>query len=284
VLVLGRHIEFTLFDPDLAALVAANFGAMVVNAASREPDLRYSEIHTGTKSSFLLAATGGQNLHAQSRAELLWLVEKHLTVALQHARPDLLFLHSAAIELNGRAFLMVASSGTGKSTTTWALLRHGFRYISDELSPVDLNALRVHAYPHALCVKRRPPLPYRLPDNTVDLGRTLHVPAQSLSGGVVSGPRHLAGIFILERDGRDAPPRLHALRRAEAAARMYANALNPLAHANLGLDATLRIAEAVPCFLISIGDLATTCALIRDAAAAASPPSAVSEPAWSGIC
>jgi len=65
---------------------------------------------------------------------------------------------------------------------------------------------------------------------------------------------------------------------------MYANALNPLAHSNLGLDATLRIAGAVPCFLVSLGDLATTCALIRDVAAVASAPTAVSEPAWSGIC
>jgi len=279
-----RHVEFTLGDPALRVLIDANFGAMRVARPARPPDLSYSEIHTGRKPSFLLAAPGVENLDAQNPSELLWLVEKHLTVALQRARPDLLFLHSAAVEWDGRAFLMVAASGTGKSTMTWALLHHGFRYLSDELSPVDVAALRVHPYQHALCLKQRLPAPYLLPDDALDLGRTLHVLAQSLPTSIATHPRRLAGIFILERSGSSSRPRLQCVGRAEAAARVYSNALNPLAHENLGLDATLRIVEALPCFLVSLGDLVSTCALVRDTAVAAVPASMRSELAWSGIC
>src|SRR3954453_9241519 len=83
VLAVGRHIEFTLSDPELFALVAANFGAMIVSRPTLAPDLRYSEIRTGTKSSFLLMAPEGRVLRAETPAELLWALEKDVTVALQ---------------------------------------------------------------------------------------------------------------------------------------------------------------------------------------------------------
>ncbi len=50
---------------------------------------------------------------------------------------------------------------------------------------------------------------------------------------------------------------------AEAAARLYVNALNALAHSNRGLDAVVRIAEGVQCFALGAADLQSTCALIR---------------------
>ena len=30
---------------------------------------------------------------------------------------------------------------------TWALSHHGFRYLSDELAPIDPGTLRVHPFP-----------------------------------------------------------------------------------------------------------------------------------------
>jgi hypothetical protein len=50
--------------------------------------------------------------------------------------------------------------------------------------------------------------------------------------------------------------------RAEAAARLYANALNPLAHPDWGLGAAAYIAESVPSFSLSLGELRATCALV----------------------
>jgi hypothetical protein len=192
------------------------------------------------------------------------MIEKDLTIELQKRRPDLLFLHSAAVEFHGRAYLLVAASGTGKSTATWALLHHGFHYLSDELSAIDLDSLHVFPYAHALCLKRAPPAPYTVPDAALDLGRTLHVPAQSLPGGVSTELRPLAGVFILTREPQSEVPAVRGMGRAEAAARLYANALNPLAHPDRGLDAAASIAERVPCFSLSLADLQATCTLVKD--------------------
>jgi hypothetical protein len=47
--------------------------------------------------------------------ELLYIVEKDLTIELQKLRRDLYFLHAAALAIAQNAFLLVAPSGGGKS-------------------------------------------------------------------------------------------------------------------------------------------------------------------------
>jgi hypothetical protein len=49
---------------------------------------------------------------------------------------------------------------------------------------------------------------------------------------------------------------------AEAAARLFAHALNPLAHAEEGLDGAVAIATRCPCFALHTADLPATCALM----------------------
>lgn len=48
-------------------------------------------------------------------------------------------LHGSAIAINGKAYAIVGDSGAGKSTTASALLRQGYRLISDDVIPVSFN-------------------------------------------------------------------------------------------------------------------------------------------------
>jgi hypothetical protein len=66
------------------------------------------------------------------------------------------------------------------------------------------------------------------------------VTAADIPGGIVRGP---------------APSR-------PSAARLYANALNPLAHAGDGLDAAIRVETGRRCFELTTAELAPTCALL----------------------
>jgi hypothetical protein len=68
-------------------------------------------------------------------------------------RADLLFW-LMVVEWQGEAALLAADSGSGKSTTTWALLHNAFSYLTDELCRVDLGTSRVFPYPRALCLNR----------------------------------------------------------------------------------------------------------------------------------
>lgn len=261
--ILGQHILVEYGSPRVRDIIAANFGAMSAHSDGELTDLHYRVELEGE--AFSVSRQDQPSESGSGLDDLVYWLDKDLTIELQRKRKDLFFLHAAAVEWRGNAYLLTGESGDGKSTTTWALLHHGFGYLSDELSPIDLRAMQVCAYPHALCVKQQPPPPYGLPPEAMHLGRTIHVPANVLPGPVITEPRPLGGIFVIRYSPDASAPDMRRISAAEGAARMYVTALNALAHADAGLAPVLQIAEQVPCFALSAAGLPETCALIRAA-------------------
>jgi hypothetical protein len=257
--VLGCVIKLTCQHSRVLDLLRQNYGPMEYHD-SKAPDLEYSIQTSRRGPRFRIIREGRNPLLAAEDGDLLYVVEKDLTIELQKLRRDLYFLHAAALAFGQHAFLLVAPSGGGKSTTTWALLHHGFGYLSDELSPVDLNTMRIHSYPHAICLKREPPCAYPLPSNTVRTSRTLHIPVV----GRTTGRTSLRCIFFLDLSAETKRPVMYELSSGEAAARLYAHALNPLAHGDEGLRGAVEIAQSVPSVYLRFGDLHLTCELIKE--------------------
>jgi hypothetical protein len=195
--------------------------------------------------------------------ELLLQLDHDLIIQLQRLRHDLYFIHAGMLELDSKGVMLVAASGGGKSTTTWALVHHGFRYLSDELGPVDLSTLIVHPYPRALSLKTLPPRAYPLPSSTLATSRGFHIGADALSSGMRGAPARLAAIFFLRYARGASQPSACAISAAEAGARLYVNVLNALAHAEDGLDAAIRVTRHTPCFELTTSDLGATCEVVR---------------------
>jgi hypothetical protein len=265
-LILGQHVQVACCNATLASAVSANYAACAFDPQDGQPDLRYhiaaSEAQAGV---FVLKCSEQPPVVLTGIGSVLFHLEKDLTVALQRKRPDLLFLHAAVLERGGRAFLLAGDSGHGKSTTAWGLLHHGFRYMSDELAPIELYSGRVLAYPRALSLKRLPPPAYPLPrEDTLNLGATLHVPVCALPAASASAsePCELAAVVFVRYEAGSSAPSLEPIGAAEASARMYVTALNALAHPAQGLDAVVRLAERVPCFSLRSADLRETCDLM----------------------
>ena len=259
--ILGQTVRVECAHAVLRHYLTVNFGAMKALPGDVGPKLEY-RVETRPTGSLALFRDGLEVAADEGPDEMLFLLEQDATVELQKRRSDLYFLHSAAIERHGKACLLAAESGSGKSTTAWGLLHHGFGYLSDELSPIDLDSMRVFPYAHALCLKRTPPSPYSLPGQSLRVGARIHIPAAALPGPTISWPCALGPVFLIKHRPDLAKPALRQVSRAEASAYLYVNALNALAHPSHGLDAVVRIAECVPCFSVDTADLAATCAII----------------------
>lgn len=263
-LILGQLVQVVCANASLARVVLANYGSLAVEPGERAPDLKYRLTGIPDSHAFSLGSRGQAAIVVPDIGRLLFHLEKDVTVALQKKRPELLFLHAAALERGGKAYVLAGDSGNGKSTTAWGLLHHGFRYLSDELSPIDLDSLVVHSYAHALCLKQPPPPAYPLPAAEVlDVGATLHVPVGALPAEAASGPCELGAVIFVRYRAQLRAPVLRAIGPAEASARMYVTTLNALAHPGHGLDAVVRIAESVPCYALDCADLRSTCELVE---------------------
>jgi hypothetical protein len=241
------------------ALLAAHYGCMRGPVATA--DLTYTI--AGSKRTLLLAGDGDAAMIASDPGALILLLDQDLIVQLQRRRPDLYFVHAGVLERGGRALMLVAPSGGGKSTTVWGLVHHGFRYLSDELAPIDVHTMTVHPYPRAITLKRLPPRAYPLPGRARSTSRGVHVPTDALAGGVGGHAVPLAAVFFLRYTPDARGPAIERIGTAQAGARLYANALNALAHPGDGLDAALAITARTACFQLSTADLAATCALVK---------------------
>ncbi|MBK8162847.1 MAG: hypothetical protein IPK65_06815 [Gammaproteobacteria bacterium] len=220
--ILGVEIRVRCADPYSYKLLLKGYSAFVTDS-DIEPDLEYI-IHPLDAPRFELRFNGQPAEAAEDEYELLYFFEKHMTMEVQKRRQDLLFMHAAALEFGGRVLILVAPSGSGKSTTTWALINNGFHYLSDELAPIHTETLRVHPYPHALCLKAVPPDPFGLPAETLQTSYTLHVPVESFPGELCREPAPLEAIFFLGYDLEIGAPRVSPISRGEAGARIYSNA------------------------------------------------------------
>lgn len=210
----------------------------------------------------------GSSFHqtAENRGMLIALLEGDLVVQLQLLRADLVFLHAASVSNGKKAHLFTGPSGSGKSTTCWGLLHHGFRYLSDELAPVSLATTSVSPYLHALCLKSAPPADYPCPEEAILTQRGIHVPSSALPASPIERDMPIGSIFFVEYQRANARASIERVQHGEAAARLYPNILNALAHGNDGLEAALQITRGVDCYRVDAADLADTCELIAGVA------------------
>lgn len=263
--ILGRSVRIQCGHAATRELIASTHAAMLGPALQAGPDIEYRVASAARSEEGFRVLRGALEIgRAGSPGDVQFLVKQDLAVEIQRARPDLYFVHAAALENEGRALILVAESGGGKSMTTWALLHDAFRYGSDELAPIEPRTGRVFGFPGALCLKSDPPDSFPLPPGVIRTPGARHVPVDELPAPLGQFPTPLADIFFIHYRPGNARPTVRAVGAAEAGARLFAQALNALAHPNEGLDVAIDIARGSRCYSLETGDLRATSRLVRE--------------------
>ena len=202
-------------------------------------------------------------------SRLLW----HVNLSAVEATPDLVLLHAAAAEHEGRAVVLCAPMEAGKTTLVAGLVRSGLRYLTDETVALRPADGRLIGYPKSLSVDRgswpvlddlRPP---RVAD-TEHLGAVQwNVPADSIRPDAIS---------------RTAQPAVVVLPQYVAGAETVLTEISP-GTALLGLlQQTFRLERSRPrdmqvladlvsradTYRLQVGELAPAVELVRRALAA----------------
>jgi HprK-related kinase A len=174
-----------------------------------------------------------------------------------------LLLHAGVVERGGRAIVMPAMPGSGKSTLTAALSLRGFRLLSDEFGVVRLSDSQLMAMLRPVALKNA----------SIDM-------IQAFAPHAVMGPRfpkthkgtvaHLAplaahvdarhrpatpALVIFPRFDASAGVELEAVPRARAFARLAVNSFNYDALGPDGFDALTTLVRASSCWTLRYGDL-----------------------------
>lgn len=264
--VLGCDYVVVCEDPVARRTIERCYSSFVL------PDTHYS---TTSKPFLITESVVGWELHFNEHithcptlSDLIYDFEKALTLDIQLVRTEWLFVHGAALAIEGRCVVVAGASGAGKSSLCWSLCNAGFQYLSDELAPVDPANNSVVPYPHAICLKSVAHLENALPRSIVHGGSTIHVPAGDIPAPTLRGPVPLAAmIFVDSAPAKTGDELLRTASAGEAAAILYSHCLNQLAHERAGLGAVSQIVSRIPCYKLKRGSPADLVAAVRAALA-----------------
>jgi hypothetical protein len=183
---------------------------------------------------------------------------------------DFLFLHAGVVAGRRQRVVMPAEPGAGKSTLVASLLREGFRYLSDELAPIDPVTSGVYPFPKHVAVANRglehivggvpdlpedyPALSRELPDRHVrptDLGATV----------AEAGPVDVIVFLSADRQGA---PTLREMSSAETIARLLDNTLNTELYGDRAVKMVARVVRSAGSFELTGGSSADRAAVLRE--------------------
>ena len=174
-----------------------------------------------------------------------------------------LILHAAVVARDGRAAILAAPPGSGKSTLCAGLVNRGWRLFSDELALIDTNTGELVAFPRPICLKNAsiPVIQSFAPDAA--LGPLVPDTRKGTIAHVQPLPAHLADAAIrarpfwvvLPKFETGAATRFRPMSKARAAWSLAENAFNFSVLGETGFATLNRAIENCSAFEMDYGDL-----------------------------
>lgn len=125
--------------PALAELLVLKHGKYLSASVPRQAELEIEVIRRADQ--YNLRFRGETRTTPDAMEEIDRILFEHTVYD-----PRLFALHGGGVEWNGRAYLFLAPTSTGKTTLTSYLVSQGFGYLTDDCILLDREDFRVHPY------------------------------------------------------------------------------------------------------------------------------------------
>ena len=270
--------------PEVAAGIALHYADHVVASAHEFADFHVGVARPGLlrrwlKPQVVFELDGTRPFNPLPGDQGFPMLEWGMNWCLSGLCHQYLTLHAAVLERNGRALILPAPSGVGKSTLCAALIFRGWRLLSDELALIDRKSGQIVAAPRPVSLKNASiPLIARFAPEAV-FGPIV---TETLKGDIAhfkppvdavqrSDERATPGWLVFPRYEPGAAAQWSALRKATALTRLIENAFNYNVHGRAGFKLLGGLVDRVDCHTFTYSHLDDAAACFERLAAGASP-------------
>lgn len=228
--------------------------------------------------SWLVGIPRGGSQRASSLAGALALLLAGVNISALDASPGRLHVHAAAVSQEGRAAVLAAARGTGKTTTAATLAHRGWSFITDEtvfLAPDD-DQIRGSARPLSIKPYGRALLPFleaHLRPTLADEGEFQFVALGATGVEVV--PDAAPHVVVLLRRAAAGPlpmAAVHRLHPADAVVGLMEETLDSGRYGQRSVARLARLAARSLCARVLVGEPESTADAIEELAARSSSP------------
>jgi hypothetical protein len=242
----GRQIEFTTNIVEAAVFAAGTFRHMLVK---RRDALVASVSMTQTATGYTIRGAEEVEYQLGDLPSLLPLLKDEIRLQFMRSRPDLLWLHAAAVERNGNALLIAGRSGQGKSTLSTHLCDNGWRLLSDDVAPVRMTTDTVIPFPQT-------PVRRMNPGRTVadvEIPRLSREVIAYANDAVFRAEAELGAVLFVRFD-MDSDASLQSIRPGPAALELLRNLTNFMDHRGTAVDRAADLARRLPAYSLIWSD------------------------------
>lgn len=209
---------------------------------------------------------GGEELAAAGTTEaLLPAFFQHVNRSAVRATTTRLLFHSAALEGDGSAVLLVGRGGAGKTTLAAGLFRAGLRYLTDDVVAIDPGSLLVMPYHRPIALRAGSWGLFPEWHGLLSSGRAGTNPARCYINprwirpdGLASGPAPPGVIVFVEHRAGQATALL-PVGRSRSVILLHDQFLNRMAFPGEWLHLLAAVVAGAECYRLTAGDLTTAC-------------------------
>lgn len=257
---------------DFAALYPETPSARARSAPSIDMTIKCSRRSKLRGRRYDVCGDGNEIFTGKRRREVLPYLEWGINRRVLETRGEFLQFHAATLACAGRGFVFPGHSGFGKSTLSAGLLSRGWNYLTDELTLVDADALAVHPFPKALCIKAGSfdvvedlGLHIRKGRNYVKAlkGRVGYVVPQEEDAMLAAGCARPIRFVIFPKYVEGTQPKLYPISRSRAVFVLASCALNRHLFGERSTSIISDIVRGAQCFGLETGRLDATCDLLE---------------------